>query len=199
MWTYQELKVIRYQLELGNNLPTFCLNAPVVIWVKVIKCELMLLFTHALLRYTSLEVWILRKSSTEELLHHLNRVRLIINFHFGAGRRRDTTWLLAHCDEEAGREVQSSPTFESVSSSSATRSRERMVLSPSVLSFLSLSWTMEIASPTSSTHYSWGERMAAWTSLSTCTQTVISVLSPIIRSRHHYIFVDGYSLSGVTL
>ena len=67
-------------------------------------------------------------------LHHLNRVRLTVNFHCWAGRRRDTSWLLDHCDEEAGREVQSSPTFESVSSSSATHSRERMVLSPSVLS-----------------------------------------------------------------
>ena len=36
------------------------LNASVVIRVKVMKWERTLLFTHALLKYTSLEVWILR-------------------------------------------------------------------------------------------------------------------------------------------
>ena len=33
----KEEKVICYQLELGNNLPTFPLNAPVIIRVKVVQ------------------------------------------------------------------------------------------------------------------------------------------------------------------
>ena len=37
-------EVICYQLELGNNLPTFQLNAPFIIRVKVKKCEQTLLF-----------------------------------------------------------------------------------------------------------------------------------------------------------
>ena len=46
-WLQHEEQVICYQLEPGNNLRTFRLNAQAVIRAKVKKCEQMLLFIVA--------------------------------------------------------------------------------------------------------------------------------------------------------
>ena len=154
-------------LSSENNLPMLHLNAAVVIRVKVKKCEQTLLFTHALLRYTSLEVWILR---------------IVLN-------RRTPPPQQGQADHQLSLHVEQ----DMMRRQGGRYNPHRLLkVSPVALQPVAgrewsclLSSYKPLADDGDAFTYIFDTllRMAAWTSLSTgspCTQTCISILSPII-------------------
>ena len=104
-----------------NNLPTFQLNAPVVIRAKERRCEQTLLFIAMhYWGYTSLEVkgrWgLLLPASSSQWSNNQGLPVLYPGWSaplwMSSEWRTGCPWLLDRCDEEAGREEQSSPTFD---------------------------------------------------------------------------------------